>query len=537
MEIPALPHRTPSWRLFTGLLLAVYCLRGIMLACIIPPLEMWDEFQHVAYIEFIGLHHRIPVLGQAQVSRPLMEAVIHLPQGRLEVSQIAAYGAVDYERYWKATLPIQYVQPIPRQTIYEAQHPPIYYWLMVPFYRAAGGPANLIASVSVLRLVNVFISAIGIAVFLWWLNRACLQIAHAMLIGAAVALQPLFLLNACRVANDALAVTLGIILIVWLLSVSGRRLLWHALGIGALLGIAVMTKATDMIILPFAGMVLLALCIRRQTTWLRAAGAFAALCSVLTIETFPYFRFTFEQYHLFVPMGEAVVNRRNNVPLQNYLHWIGPEKWTYWLSCIRGWFIDDGIWVGGWSFLRPALIFPRLYGIVVWSAVAAWPLAWLFRRRKAKEFAVFKPGPTVPLALALCLCMVAGMLVHGVVSAQIYNQSSAEPWYSELVVPWFVALVSVGALVWRFSRVGYGLAAALPILFVVTELYGAWSRMVYGYSQRKLSLSALRRLATLHPDFLGIPTLFLSTGLMLALLVVAAMVCLKTLREVPAREA
>src|ERR1700722_6291719 len=204
MDDPPRPPSANQWRLFTFLMLAIYCLRGVMLSCVIPPLEMWDEYQHVAYIDFLSVRHRIPIINESPAPTRLIEAVIQFPQNSFARDQLASQGAVDYLQYWRATAPIHLNPQAGRVFIYEAQHPPIYYWLMGPIYHAAGGSAHLAAAVCVLRLVNVGISSIGIGLFLAWLKRACRQTAHAMLIGAAVALHPLFLLNSCRVANDSL---------------------------------------------------------------------------------------------------------------------------------------------------------------------------------------------------------------------------------------------------------------------------------------------------------------------------------------------
>jgi hypothetical protein len=532
--------RRTSWRLFTALLLGIYCLRGVMLSCVIPPLEMWDEYQHVAYIDFLSQHRGLPILFQTWAPTRLIKAAIRLPQSGLGYAQLRDAGAREYAYYWGNPHPIVFNASAPRITLYEAQHPPVYYWLMAPIYRAAGGAARLAVAVSLLRLVNVAISAVGLAAFLAWLGRACRKSAHSMLIGAAVALHPLFLLNACRVANDSLAVTLGIIVIVWLLSLDGRRLLWHSAAIGALLGFAIMTKATDMILLPFAAFALVPLCISRKTTWPRAAAALVTLLAVTSLVTLPYFRFTYEHYKMLLPMGEALLNRTNHVPFQAYLDSIAPQKWPFWLGRLEAWFVYDGLWVGGWSLLYPPAIFPILYTVLVWAAIAAWPIRWLAARRSPVQTpttsVIFKQPSTLPLTLAICVCMSVGLLDHGVVSAITYGATSTGPWYAELAMPWFLALVLSAALTWRPTRLGYTLAMLIPILFVVTELNGLWTLMIPAYSHKSLSLSALHRLSSLHPRILGTPTLFVSTGLMLALVMTAVVLCLRSLGEPPQQE-
>ena len=49
--------------------------RGVMLMCVLPPLEGWDEYQHVAYVHSMHETGRRPVYGEAVVPRALLESV------------------------------------------------------------------------------------------------------------------------------------------------------------------------------------------------------------------------------------------------------------------------------------------------------------------------------------------------------------------------------------------------------------------------------------------------------------------------------
>lgn len=525
--------RSGMWRMFVGVLLGMYVLRGVMLACIIPPFEMWDEYSHLAYIAYLHDTGTIPLVDQTRVPRDLLSGMIQWPQPSWVAQQMPGKGVVGYAEYWQGMRPprdIRFHGHGP--TFYEAQHPPVYYWLMGPIYAASGGSRDLLLTVSILRLVNVGISATGLAVFLAWLGRACRREAHAMIIGLWVCLQPIFLLNAVRVANDALAVTLGIVVVVWALSLGNRRLLLHAAGIGAVLGIAVMTKGTNMVLLPFVAVALLVLVIRKQVSWTQAILAGCIVLGMIAVETQAYFRFNWRHYHMMMPMAEMLENHQHGVTLVDYLRCLRPSMWQFWLSQSFDWFVNRALWQGGWTFLPVHHVFQRTYDIAVVMAALAWPILWLFRRGRWSEAGVFRNGTTVILAIILCLCMWMGMMVHGVESFVAWGQCSTMPWYAALSMPWFFSLLAAGAIAWRHSRIGYGLALFTPGLFVVTELYSSFGRMICYYTQKTMSMGALRRLASLHPAALGTATLFISLVGVLVLLTIAAVMCIRSLQRV-----
>ena len=54
--------RARGWRAYCGLLVSLFLVRGMWLLCVIPPLEQWDEYQHVAYFQHLVEHGEAPVL-------------------------------------------------------------------------------------------------------------------------------------------------------------------------------------------------------------------------------------------------------------------------------------------------------------------------------------------------------------------------------------------------------------------------------------------------------------------------------------------
>jgi hypothetical protein len=284
-------------------------------------------------------------------------------------------------------------------------------------------------------------------------------------------------------------------------------------------------------LLPFIGGALMLLAARKRIGWMQAATASGVVALVIAVETFPYFLFNLRHYGILIPMQESLINQAKGVRLIEYFRWFDSSHWGQWQTSIDNWLVTYGLWVGGWSFLLPKDVLVWLYGNAMLLAVLGVPAAWIFRRWSWSEPGVFRDRFTALLALLLCACVIAGMVVHTVVSRVAFDQDSTMSWYMALALPWFMAQVGAGAIAWRRSQLRYGVALFMPGLFVWTELQGAWGEMVRHYSQRKLSVEALRRLASLHPPLLGTATLFIATAAMLFLFGWAVILCLQGLAE------
>ena len=207
--------------------------------------------------------------------------------------------------------------------LYEAQHPPTYYWLVSPIWRAFSGDQTGRA-VAVLRLLNLAFSAGALLLILLFLGRACRDRRHAMLLSLWVAFQPLLLLNSVRVANDALAFLLGTAVVVGtllLLTRPPQRFIRSATGLGLLLGAALLIKATNLALLPFvAGVLAVAVVTRRVTVRTGVLAILGVAVATLAVASTLYL-WNWRHYHLLVPVQQAFINRAH--------HLTRLEQWRY----------------------------------------------------------------------------------------------------------------------------------------------------------------------------------------------------------------
>jgi hypothetical protein len=454
-----------------------------------------------------------------------MEKVVHYPQSDYAEQQTVGSGALNYKQFWLARGGPNFVVGSRLPHLYQAQQGPAYYWLMLPIFYVAGGTNHLALSVSVLRLVNVAFGAAAMAIVLAWAGRSCRDRRYAMVIGLWAGLHPLLLLNSARVANDSLAVLLAAIVVAWALSLDGRTLLWHAAGIGAVTGIGILTKANDLALLPFVIFCFIRVGFRGWTKWRDVCAA-----AIFLIVAWGEIGWTvIDSFHRFgvpFPMLEAVLNRVNGIKTIDFLVWLRPDRWRMLWSLWKGWLVTWGLWLGGWSFLMPPSLFVRVYHCLSLTALLGWPVAWLFGRERPGVSSIFRRSWTGTGLVVLFACVLGEMYVHAIESLIAWGVCKTMPQYVAPALPWILAVMASGALAWRRSRLGYAIALAMPAFFVLVEFFDEFGRMVATYSQESLTIAALRRLATLHPAALRLPTLIVATAMTLILLGLAFRICI-----------
>ena len=483
----------------TRLLLALFVLRGVVLLCALPPAEMWDEYSHLAHVDHWATTGRPAVYGRTAVDPAFLVASARLPQ-----PSAAGFGRT-YAAFWSG-LP---APPLPASLgLYEAQHPFLYYALAAPIYRAAGGRSDLPAAVAVLRAVNLACGTAALALILRWLIRNVAG-PGALLLGCWVAWQPLLLLNVVRVANDALAYLLGTAVVVIALDLRRPRWWPRVAALAVLLPLAILAKVTNATLLPAVAVAMVIAAMRGSARpWTVVAAA--ALVAIVTAAVLgPYVAVNLHLFGLATPMQEAVANRAAGRSLWTVLTATPPTRWPVWAA---SWWVANALWVGGWSFLSPPRVLVVAYAALLATAAVATVARW--RRLPLSS-------PSRWTAVAVVLCAHVGLMVHGAESYAAWGgRPSTNPWYAAVAVPWWLVLLGCGGLSLPWPAVRRLLMLGVPAVCLSTEAFGLFHQMLPTYyAAPPLSLTGLRRMATLHPAVLGPPT-FLAAIAATAVLVV-----------------
>lgn len=240
---------SPSRR-FLIVLLAVYVAKQIVTVLVFPPFTGHDEVAHYQYVRVLATEGRVPTLYSDTLPLDLYR------YSRYAISWDGQEGAA----------------------LYTAVHPPMYYFLVAPAYRAARNLSPE-AIQYVLRGAAIPFGVVTV-ILSYMLARAVFPRDSflAVTVPSAVAFQPQISYEAAMVNNDIVAVALFSLLLYLLVvtlrdGVSMRR----AVVVGCVAGCALLAKATTILALPLIAAAFLMTW--RTSSWslVLRAGACAAL--------------------------------------------------------------------------------------------------------------------------------------------------------------------------------------------------------------------------------------------------------------------
>jgi hypothetical protein len=508
------------------LLLAFFFTRGVVLLCVLPPFEGWDEYQHVAYVVHLVETGRDPIPGETHVPESLLRALASFPQSRSGVEQLGGIGVVGYDDYWRRTEPPIYISPPRPPLLYQAQHPSLYYRCAAGIFTVAGGTANLRSSVAALRLMNLVLASVALWLILGKIGQLCSDARHSCLLGLIVAANPLFLMNVVRVANDALALLLATIVILWLFDFGPQRLIRRSAAIGLMSALAVLAKVVNLALLPLVAGVMIFLACRRQISPARTVGAILSTGLAFFILTLPYFHGNVTRLGVLIPMqehGPVEAGKDGGVSLIDALVNI---KWQDEITRLWG---RRTLWTGGWSFLAPPRALRHVYEWALLASLSGWVML-AFAGRREERF-VLRPPHAATICLLVCLCYTAALAYHMVFSMLHWGAKLTNPWYAAAALPWYFVLVYQGGAAWSTRRIRFLLPSLIVALFILTEATGIFGVMIRAYAGLDAGWTAFERLARLQPAFLGTPTLMLSAAASIGLLGVLVFAWIRRLRE------
>ena len=332
--------------LIWGLFLA----RGVFFCAMLPLWEGWDEYAHFAFAQYVANGGALP-RQDTPLSREIDESMRLAPLayelrwiGPPYLTEAQWWALPENERLarrqaLKELPPAYQFQPAAHAfTFYEAQQPPLYYWML-------GIPLRLVRNwglwprALLLRLLSMALASLAIPLT-WATVRGPLGIRAA----ALLAIAPGFLIDTCRIANDALAIDLVALLLYVLL----RRKNWVFNGV--LLGFAFLTKAYLLALIPV-------LLLRR--------GAWKSVAIAVAIGGWWYGRN--------VAMGMSFSGWLDHTSTAAAL---AAAIQINWLSAAHV-VAKSFIWFGGWSFLTMK---SWIYAVIELTAVVAVVRSWPHRR-------------------------------------------------------------------------------------------------------------------------------------------------------------
>lgn len=508
-----------KWGLFIALCVLLFCLRSVFVLSVYPPLEGWDEYQHIAYVEYLLEKGESPVFNHDNyVPTLLHEELVKLPHSTNAVDQLQFIGGVSYEDFWLLDEPPKAIEGAPRIRLYQAQHSSLYYRLVAPVYAWSKGRWGFLAAVTTLRAINVLFGAAAIAIALWAIGRLIRQGPFRYLVGLLIALQPLFLLNCARVANDAPAVLFGTAAVAMMLLLTTRPTIRASILLGLLLGVGILFKTINLGLLPLALFVYLYA--GWKAGWGRGilSGVVAFVC-MLAVSGY-YFVFNLKTFGMLTPMQEAILNREQGKTLGDYLE---AAKYLNWYHEVSTRYLRHSLWRGGWSMILPewrllgvSRLFIKMHEVMAWFAALGF--LWMLAPKYREERRIFtRPGVAMRIGV-LWLGMTLALCYHMLQTVVALPNVATNIWYAAVTFPWLLVLFGQGMACFPAPRLGQFFCGVMATAFLGTELYGTRVAMVEEYAQAPWGELARQRLAQLHVSWWG-PNV--TTAAMIAVVVLA----------------
>ena len=334
--------------------------------------------------------------------------------------------------------------------IYEAQQPPLYYWLMAPLpVKSARG----------LRFVAILLAS-AVIPLCYLAGRRMFPRPVALALCALLTSMPGLMIDIARVGNESLAMVLA----AWIVLLLLRDERWW---LGLAMGLALVTKAYFLALIPLL-------------VWRKK---FAALGIAIAISGWWYVR-TFLRTGTW--SGEMLDRASTG------LGWMAKLKTAMHMPWIR--VIDSGawthLWAGGWSFFTvKSWMYHTLefFGLIVLFGV-------LRAARKQKE---------VRMLLAAEILFAMGIAYQTVSIFMMKDTLMAPGWYFYALIAAEVLLIGAGLVNLAGRRVNWAIAFA-ALLFVALDFYSVHAVLARKYSaQLNSPLWILYLVATISLPFLA----------------------------------
>ena len=522
-----------AWWLTAGSLIIAFLARGPLYLSVFPPLEGWDEYQHLAYIVHLDETGAIPVIGEHnRVSLALRPLVIGVPHSPWSSDQLKEWGALSYADYWNApappTIADRAVSSSPR--LYQAQHPPLAYVLAIPMWRA-WKTSHPLEAIYAIRAINLLLVAAALALFAAGLTRLVPSFALRVAVFALVCLHPLFFQNVARVSNDGLALAAGVAGISLLVMADGRTLLFRGLLAAACITVSIWSKQTGLTLIPALVIGVPLIGWVHQVSAGRLWRVTSAAVIALVIPVVPLWLWTYHHYGAIVTTQESL-ELATRGPVLNAL--ATSVVHLPWQALVETVFVPGMPWVGGWSFLQmneTLASFHATYWVVFVALAAAGAVVAILRRISSVDAvaSLLRADNGAIGGLAVCAAVVIvtalGIVHYAIVSYAVYGRSTAVPWYFMTALP-FLFVLLVRGLEAINRRLALVASAALAVLFVTIDLHGTWIQMPTAYASTTNTALKWSRLTAIHPAFLSsdLRWLFLAIQLGALCLVVGALV-------------
>ena len=462
------PRRSRA--LLVGAIWLCFLSKAVFYSGFLPLWEGPDEYAHFALVQYLANTHSLPG-PDAGISREVVQSMqlapvpwtLRNPPLRLPHDDFWRLPPDEREQRQKlsGTLPPAwgYEPARPPEPLYETQQPPLAYLLFWLPYAAFGG-SDLATRVWVLRIAGSLIASAVIPVAYLIATRTLGRPWQAVGVAAVIASMPELLLDITHVSNEPLAVFLGSVCVLILLSLPERihRPLAHALLLGTALGCALLTKAYFLALLPalFATYAMLWLSHREHRRRI-ALHAIVTACSTFAIAGWWYARNIRMTGSLSGEQTDAAARHSGISVAHAILH-------ANWLHAIDFALISH-IWLGGWSFLVARTWMYRVIEVLLFAGLAG--LVLRLARSRANP-----ASRRLWICFLVAACFWLGPAYHSMVTYRVRGSAESFGYYAYCLVAAEAVCLVAGISTLLPVKVERFAVPAVAACFALLEIFG-----------------------------------------------------------------
>jgi 4-amino-4-deoxy-L-arabinose transferase-like glycosyltransferase len=464
----------------------LFLIQGLFYTSLFPAWEGFDEPAHLAYIAFLHDRHSLPIYGRTQVSNEIQSSIETMPvpeslRSEWELRYSDPRNATPSEGTSKTFLKIP---------LYEAQHPPLYYLLMLPVYEIASS-WNILDRLFAVRFGSVLLVSLFVFAAFGFVRRLVASHKLRVLILFSIIAFPGLYIDIARVGNDSLGLLLYTVLCCQTVLLQ-ESLTWkNCILTGCVLGLGLLTKLYFLpAIIPLT-IIAAAQIWRSPEQRMRLLLRFSFIPAVSLILASPWFIWCYHTYGVVFVTHETIA--LTYVSLGAKLHQAIHMPWAHELDVL----FKSFVWVGGWSILDlPKEVydfFKLLFLVAVLGGV-------IHTTRNAKS--TFHSTGIPLLFVAGFLAATLQFSVLSFMTRHVFG--GAGGWYLYcLIVPITVLVVYGLSGVTKKPVPSYGWPFALILGLGLINLYGVFFRLIpvyCGFPASSLSRTQQFNLLISHPS-------------------------------------
>jgi 4-amino-4-deoxy-L-arabinose transferase-like glycosyltransferase len=318
--------------------------------------------------------------------------------------------------------------------IYEAQHPPLYYWLMSLPLRMSSRRSIVVQAFN-LRLLNVLLASSFVPLCFLLARRFWQDDALALSCAALAVAMPELLIHVSRITNDALGLVLFTGLLVLAVSfaddLANKR---TALAGGAILGLGLLTKAYFLIALSALAVVAVLYRNKTRAGSMNAAAACSIIVGVAAAISSLWFWHNFKSTGAWSGLAEDVMLSESTLVARlSQFHRVD------WMNASDSVF-NSHVWFGAWSFLTVRSWMYHVFRVIALAGVVGILVVLVRGNETTPKFCKRSLGVLVIFYASF----LAGLCYHVLEIFLARSESTSTGWYLYSVGAAEVILLSVG---------------------------------------------------------------------------------------------